>query len=136
MNQLVTSIGPAVLAQLRAAAVGMGSTEDLAPATVTYYLGPRTGQTYDPDTYDGTFTWTQTASITDALVGGFNWNVVANVQNVERSDIQVLFAQSSLNTAPTDDDECSYNSQTYRYVGHKSAVDLYLVHMRLKTGAQ
>jgi len=135
MNTLVTSLGPAVLAELRDTAEGIGCS-DLAPASIVYYLGPKTGQAYDPDTYDGTFTWTQTATITDALVGGFNWNVVANVQNVERSDIQVLFAQASLTTAPTDDDECTYASQTYQYVGHKAAVDLYLVHMRLKTGAQ
>ncbi|MCK9357182.1 MAG: hypothetical protein M0R22_08590 [Dehalococcoidia bacterium] len=134
MNTLVDASGPAALAQLRAAAVALGCTEYIAPATVTYYRGPKT-QTYNPDTGLGTATWGSTASLTSALVGHFNWNVIANVQNVESTDVQILFAQSSLAGAPTDDDECSYNSQTYKYVGHKAAVDLYLVHFRIKQGA-
>jgi len=134
MNTLVDATGPAALAQLRAAAVALGCTEYIAPATVTYYRGPKT-QSYNPDTGLGTATWTQTASITDALVGHFNWNVIANVQNIESTDIQMLIRQADISAAPTDDDECSYNSQTYRYVGHKAAADLYLVHFRIKQGA-
>ena len=136
MNTLVSTTGPSILAQLRAAAVGVGSTEELAPSSITYYLGPKSAQSYDPDQYDGTYTWAQTATITNALVGGFDWRVIANAQNVKESDIKVVFAHTSLNTAPTAADECLYNSKTYRYVGHRSVADLYMIHMELKTGAQ
>ena len=112
MNSLTGSIGPQVLAQLRNAAEGIGATDYLAPSSITYYLGPKT-QTYNPDTGFGTATWTQEETITDSLVGHFNWNVIANVQNVESNDIKVLIAKDDLDTAPTPADECLYDSNTY-----------------------
>jgi hypothetical protein len=134
MNSISSNIGEQVLAQLIQAAEGIGATDYLAPSSITYYLGPKT-QTYNPDTGFGTATWGQTASITECLVGHFNWNVIANVQNVEENDVKVLISQDELNTAPTPADECLYKAKTYEYVGHKAVAGLYLIHMRLKIGA-
>lgn len=132
MNDLVSSIGSAVLSQLRNAAEGLGCTEFTAPTSITYCHDK--SQTYDPDT-GYTATWGSTASITDVLIGGYDWKAITNVETVNESDIQVLFQQSEISSIPEAGDQVTYNSNTYDYVHHRAAADLYLIHMSLHTGA-
>jgi len=135
VNNIFSSIGTDTFDQIIDAAELFGCTGYIQPTSVTYYLGPKT-QTYNPDTGLGNATWTKTVTITDILVGGFeNELIIQSDGNIKASDIQLLFKQSELTSAPTTDDQVSYNSATYEFVGHRAAAGLYLVHMRLKTGA-
>jgi len=135
MNNIFSSIGTDTFDQIIDAAELFGCTGYIQPTSVTYYLGPK-AQPFDNDTGAGEATWVQTATITDVLVGGFERElVVQSAGNIKDSDIQLLFKQSDLTTAPTTDDQATYNSSTYEFVGYRAAAGLYLVHMRLQIGA-
>lgn len=127
MNSLIGSLGSVHLSFIVSTAELLGLTR-LAPASITYYhINTQTG---DPDS-GYTNSWSQTATITDVLVGHYsNDEIAGSGGTVTRTDIVAMFLQSELNSEPQEGDQILYEGTTYEYIEHRAAAGLYLVGMR------